>query len=117
LGRVVLICGLERQSKHNTVSFNQVVLSRKASWPDFCAVLARYLFLSHPDLRAKLGANQMCDRIESHTYDNSWYRNERHIFIILGEYPCVATRTYNNIITYIQNVSYIVIKKYFIIHL
>jgi hypothetical protein len=36
---------------------------------------------------------------------------------LLGEYPCVATGTYNNIITYIQNVSYIVIKKYFIIHL
>jgi hypothetical protein len=35
---------------------------------------------------------------------------------LLGEYPCVATETYNNIITYIQNVSYIV-KKYFIIHL
>jgi hypothetical protein len=30
---------------------------------------------------------------------------------ILGEYPCVATGTYNNIITYIQNVSYIVIKN------
>jgi hypothetical protein len=29
----------------------------------------------------------------------------------LGEYPCVATGTYNNIITYIQNVSYIVIKN------
>jgi hypothetical protein len=36
---------------------------------------------------------------------------------ILGEYSCVATETYNNIITYIQNVSYIVIKKYFIIYL
>jgi hypothetical protein len=24
---------------------------------------------------------------------------------LLGEYPCVATVTYNNIITYIQNVS------------
>jgi hypothetical protein len=30
---------------------------------------------------------------------------------ILGEYPCVATGKYNNIITYIQNVSYIVIKN------
>jgi hypothetical protein len=30
---------------------------------------------------------------------------------LLGEYPCVATGTYNNIITYIQNVSYIVIKN------
>jgi hypothetical protein len=37
--------------------------------------------------------------------------------IKLGEYPCVATGTYNNIITYIQNVSYIVIRKCFIIHL
>jgi hypothetical protein len=26
---------------------------------------------------------------------------------LIGEYPCVATGTYNNIITYIQNVSYI----------
>jgi hypothetical protein len=36
---------------------------------------------------------------------------------ILGQYPCVATGTYNIMITYIQNVSYIVIRKYFIIHL
>jgi hypothetical protein len=33
------------------------------------------------------------------------------IIYILGEYSCVATGTYNNIITYIQNVSYIVIKN------
>ena len=39
------------------------------------------------------------------------------LIFILGEYPCVATGTYNTMITYIQNVSYIVIKKYFIIHL
>jgi hypothetical protein len=39
------------------------------------------------------------------------------INFILGQYPCVATGTYNTIITYIQNVSYIVIRKYFIIHL
>jgi hypothetical protein len=39
------------------------------------------------------------------------------INILLGQYPCVATRTYNIMITYIQNVSYIVIRKYFIIHL
>jgi hypothetical protein len=36
---------------------------------------------------------------------------------VLGEYPCVATGTYNTMITYIQNVSYIVIRKYFIIYL
>jgi hypothetical protein len=36
---------------------------------------------------------------------------------LLGQYPCVATGTYNIMITYIQNVSYIVIRKYFIIHL
>jgi hypothetical protein len=35
----------------------------------------------------------------------------------LGQYPCVATGTYNIMITYIQNVSYIVIRKFFIIHL
>jgi hypothetical protein len=39
------------------------------------------------------------------------------IFIVIDKCPCVATRTYNNIITYIQNVSYIVIRKCFIIHL
>jgi hypothetical protein len=37
--------------------------------------------------------------------------------LLLGEYPCVATETYNTMITYIQNVSYIVIRKCFIIHL
>jgi hypothetical protein len=36
---------------------------------------------------------------------------------ILGECMCVATRTYNTMIIYIQNVSYIVIRKCFIIHL
>jgi hypothetical protein len=36
---------------------------------------------------------------------------------IIGEYLCVATGTYNTMITYIQNVSYIVIRKCFIIHL
>jgi hypothetical protein len=35
----------------------------------------------------------------------------RLLIVILGKYPCVATGTYNNIITYIQNVSYIVIKN------
>jgi hypothetical protein len=30
---------------------------------------------------------------------------------LLDKYPCVATETYNNIITYIQNVSYIIIKN------
>jgi hypothetical protein len=33
------------------------------------------------------------------------------IIIITSEYPCVATGTYNTMITYIQNVSYIVIKN------
>jgi hypothetical protein len=33
------------------------------------------------------------------------------LLVSLGEYPCVAMRSYNNIITYIQNVSYIVIKN------
>jgi hypothetical protein len=31
---------------------------------------------------ANLGTNQMCARIKSHTYDDSWYRNECHIFNI-----------------------------------
>jgi hypothetical protein len=35
-----------------------------------------YRKLSHPDLRGQnLDANQMCARIKSHTYDDSWYRN------------------------------------------
>jgi hypothetical protein len=37
--------------------------------------------LSHPDLRANPGASQMCARIKSHTYDDSWYKNQCHIFI------------------------------------
>jgi hypothetical protein len=28
------------------------------------------------------GATHMCARIKSHTYDDSWYRNECHIFTI-----------------------------------
>lgn len=28
--------------------------------------------MSHPDLRVNLGANQMYDMINYHTYDNSW---------------------------------------------
>jgi hypothetical protein len=38
--------------------------------------------VSHPDLRANPIANQICDRIKSHTYDDSWYRNAYHIFTI-----------------------------------
>jgi hypothetical protein len=38
--------------------------------------------MSHPDLRANPGANQMCAMIKSHTYDDSWYRNKCHIFTI-----------------------------------
>jgi hypothetical protein len=50
--------------------------------------------------------------------DNGRTRNDSlPLTVLISEYPCVATGTYNNIITYIQNVSYIVIKKYFIIHL
>jgi hypothetical protein len=29
--------------------------------------------VSHLDIRANPGANQMCARIKSHTYDDSWY--------------------------------------------
>jgi hypothetical protein len=39
-------------------------------------------FVSHLDLRANLVANQMCARIKSDTYDDSWYRNKCHIYII-----------------------------------
>jgi hypothetical protein len=38
--------------------------------------------LTHSGLRANPGANQMCVRIKSHIYDDSWYRNECHIFTI-----------------------------------
>jgi hypothetical protein len=38
------------------------------------------------------------------------------LFNLLDECPCVATETYNTMIIYIQNVSYIVIRKCFIIH-
>jgi hypothetical protein len=37
--------------------------------------------------------------------------------IILGEYPYVATGTYNITITYIQNTCFTVTRKDFIIHL
>jgi hypothetical protein len=37
--------------------------------------------MSHPDLRDP-GASQMCDRIKPHMYDDSWYKNQCHIFII-----------------------------------
>jgi hypothetical protein len=56
-----------------------------------CSVLSRIRptvkiplipLLSHLDLMANLGANQMCARIKSHTYDDSWYRNKCHIFTI-----------------------------------
>jgi hypothetical protein len=30
-------------------------------------------WLSHPDLRTNPSTNQMCARIKSHTYDDSWY--------------------------------------------
>jgi hypothetical protein len=36
---------------------------------------------------------------------------------ILGECLCVATGTYNTIITYIQNMCYTVMRKGFLIHL
>jgi hypothetical protein len=38
--------------------------------------------LSHLDLRANPSVNQMCARIKSHTYDDSWYKNRCHIFTI-----------------------------------
>jgi hypothetical protein len=38
--------------------------------------------LSHPNLKTNPSTNQMCARIKSHTYDDSWYINECHNFII-----------------------------------
>jgi hypothetical protein len=37
--------------------------------------------MSRPNLRENPGTNQMIARIKYHTYDDSWYRNECHIFI------------------------------------
>jgi hypothetical protein len=41
------------------------------------------VIVSHPDLGDQ-GANVItkCDRTNSYTYDDSWYRNECHIFTI-----------------------------------
>jgi hypothetical protein len=44
--------------------------------------IALISLLSHPDLRANPGVNLICARIKSHTYDDSWYINECHIFTI-----------------------------------
>jgi hypothetical protein len=38
-------------------------------------------FLSHLDLRTNSDASQMCARIKSHTYNDSVYRKQCHIFI------------------------------------
>jgi hypothetical protein len=35
-----------------------------------------------PRFNSKPERKQMCAGIKSHTYDDSWYRNECHIFII-----------------------------------
>jgi hypothetical protein len=40
------------------------------------------LQLSHPNVRTNSGASQLCARIKSHTYDDSLYKNQCHIFII-----------------------------------
>jgi hypothetical protein len=37
--------------------------------------------LSHLDLSRNLDASQMCDKIKSHTYDDSLYRKQCHNFI------------------------------------
>jgi hypothetical protein len=34
-----------------------------------------------PEFKGNPSASQMCDRIKSHTYDDSWYKNQCHIFI------------------------------------
>jgi hypothetical protein len=48
--------------------------------------------VSHRDLRINLDVSHMCDRIKSHIYNDSWYRNQCQIFIIqLGMCPCVGT--------------------------
>lgn len=39
--------------------------------------------LSHPDLRTNSNASHKSDRIKSHTYDESVYRNQCHIFIYM----------------------------------
>jgi hypothetical protein len=57
-------------------------------------------------------------RTRNHSLPLTALISSKYIYIYtLGDYPCVATGTYNIMITYIQNMSYIVIRKYFIIHL
>jgi hypothetical protein len=38
--------------------------------------------MSHPNLRITPTISHMCDRIKFHTYDDSVYRKQCHIFII-----------------------------------
>jgi hypothetical protein len=45
-------------------------------------VLGQAKEMSQPDLRSNPDASQICARIKSHTYDDSWYRNQCHFFII-----------------------------------
>jgi hypothetical protein len=43
------------------------------------------VLLSHPDFRGPKPGREIitkCDGTKSHTYDESWYRNECHIFTI-----------------------------------
>jgi hypothetical protein len=40
--------------------------------------------VSHPDLRSNSGVNQMCAKIKSHTYDDSWYRKRMsHLYYVI----------------------------------
>jgi hypothetical protein len=38
----------------------------------------------NPDLRTNPEASQMCARIKSHTCNDSWYRNQSHLYYIIG---------------------------------
>jgi hypothetical protein len=40
------------------------------------------VLLLHLDLRVNPDVDQMCTMIKSHTYDDSWYINQCHIYII-----------------------------------
>jgi hypothetical protein len=74
-------------------SFERIRVA-KVSRQGFCPVLSRLRpvvnvplipRLSHPDFRGPKPRREiftMCARIKSHTYDDSWYRNESHIINI-----------------------------------
>jgi hypothetical protein len=75
--RTGLVCTGRLQFELDDLDFNGY-FDVALMWPGLVCIGS----VSHPDLRANTGVNQICARIKSHTYDDSWYRNECHIFTI-----------------------------------